>query len=305
MAEALVAAVDIGATNQRVAIIGVDGAIHARGRKALVIGSPENILNHVAAQIDELANGVPLHGIGIVFPGAVDTILGRTVTLNPLADLRWDEVSAPDLLGQRFNVPVVVENDANAAAAGEGWVGAVRGISDYVFLALGSGIGAGVVIGGRLHRGRRFVAGEIGFFPMIRDELHNNDWQHALSLLAGGSAAERRAIELLGSAATTSDLFAAAKAGAREPAAWVAGVQEYLAMAVANVAALLDPDAIVFGGGVAAGQGEWFIERIRALSVQYMPGRPQVLLSTLGEDAQLIGAARLAFDAVTGWRPGR
>ena len=298
MREILVAAVDIGETNQRVAIVGIDGAIRARYRGRLAVGTPADILEEVAVHIDELANGVPLHGIGIVFPGAVDVVRGRTVTLNPLADLMWDAISAPEVLRHRFDVPVIVENDANAAAVGEGWIGVASGLNDFAFLALGSAIGAGLVIGGRLHRGARFVAGEVAFFPMTRDELHVNDWQHVLALLVGGMGAARHAIELLGEQATAADLFAAARAGAPQPVAWLAEVQEYLAMAVANVAALLDPDAIVFGGGVAIAQGDWFIEPIRALAQQYMPGRPQVLLSSLGEDAQLLGAARLALDQV-------
>ena len=136
---------------------------------------------------------------------------------------------------------------------------------------------------------------------MTRGELHDNDWQHVLAVLVGGgTGAARRAKELLGEQATSVDLFAAAKTGDSDAAAWVSEAQEYLAMALANVASLLDPDAIVFGGGVAIAQGESFIEPIRALAQKYMPGRPQILLSSLGEDAQLLGAARLALDRVGG-----
>ncbi len=71
-------------------------------------------------------------------------------------------------------------------------------------------------------------------------------------------------------------------------------------MAIANLAALLDPEAIVFGGGVVIAQGTSFIEPIRTLAKQYMPGRPQILPSSLGEDAQLLGAARLALERVSG-----
>jgi glucokinase len=108
----------------------------------------------------------------------------------------------------------------------------------------------------------------------------------------------RRAAELLGQGAKTSDLFDAAKAGDPAATVWLTETQEYVAMALADMAALLDPEAVVFGGGVAMAQGEWFLGPVRDLALRCVPGKPRIILSSLGEDAQIIGAVRLALDRV-------
>ena len=114
----------------------------------------------------------------------------------------------------------------------------------------------------------------------------------------GGRAAARAATELLGHRAKASDLFDAAKAGEAKAVAWLQETQEYLAMAVTDMIALLDPQAVVFGGGVAAAQGEWFLEPIRTMVHRCTPLPTKIVLSELGEDAQIMGAIRLALDAL-------
>jgi glucokinase len=165
-----------------------------------------------------------------------------------------------------------------------------------VFIALGTGIGSGVVLDGRLHRGSHFLAGEVAFFPMTREQLRAGDWQHCLEGVVGGRAAAQKATAVLGQHAKTADLFDAAKAGHADAAAWLAEVQEYLAMAIADIIALLDPDAVVLGGGVAAAQGEWLLAPIRDLVHHATPLKTPIVLSALGEDAQIVGAVRLALD---------
>ena len=91
--------------------------------------------------------------------------------------------------------------------------------------------------------------------------------------------------------------FAAlALAGEAAATAWLTETQEYVAMALADMAALLDPEAIIFGGGVAMAQGEWFLGPVRDMALRCVPGKPRIILSSLGEDAQLLGAVRLALD---------
>jgi predicted NBD/HSP70 family sugar kinase len=208
----------------------------------------------------------------------------------------WGDLDVAAVLGPPRGVPVAVENDANAAAIGEGWLGAAKGLSHYVFVALGTGIGTGIVLDERLHRGAHYLAGEAAFFAMTREQLRAADWQHNLEAFVGGRAIAARAHELLGEHAKPGDLFDAAFASEAAPAEWLAEWQEYLAMAIVDIAALLDPQAIVLGGGVVAAQGERIIEPVRALAQAALPVKTRIAISALGTDAQILGAIKLALD---------
>jgi glucokinase len=295
-----VGAVDLGATNVRVAIVSEDGDIEARRSGPLPAGSPAEVIVRLARTIDELVRGVwvgaKVAAIGLALPGAVDAAGG---TVESIANMPgWNNVPLARLLSEARGVPVAIENDANAAAVGEGWTGAAKGLRDHVFVALGTGVGAGIVLDGRLHRGSHLLAGEIAFFPMTREQLCAGDWQHNLESTVGGRAAGIAATRLLGERAKAAELFEAARAGDAKACGWLAELRDYLAMAVADIASLLDPEAIVFGGGMAVAQGEWFLAPIREMALRCIPGKPRILLSTLGEDAQIIGAAKLAYAAL-------
>ncbi len=295
-----IAAVDLGASNLRIVIAGTEGTMEARRAEPLPPGEPAAVLARISRTIDDLARGVWVNAqpvaFGVVLPGAVDPQRGTAASVANMPG--WGNVPIASILGGERGIPVAVENDANAAAIGEGWQGAARGLRDYVFIALGTGIGAGVVIDGRLHRGSNFLAGEVAFFPMTREQLRAGDWEHCLEGQCGGRAAARTAVELLGPAATAADLFEAARAGRPNAVEWLARTQEYLAMAVVDVAALLDPQAIVFGGGVIAAQGEWFLAPIREMARRCTPGHPKIVMSELGADAQIAGALKLALDRI-------
>ena len=295
-----IAGVDLGASNLRVVIANDDGEVEARRTGPLPVGAPEDVRAQMGRTIDELVRGVwvgnKVAAIGVVLPGAVDPGSGTVASIANMPG--WDDVPIADLLGGPRRVPVATENDANAAAIGEGWLGAARGMTDHVFVALGTGIGSGIVLGGRLYRGAHFLAGEVAFFPMSVEQVRAADWQHCLEGTVGGRAATARAIDLLGPEADAADLFAAAKRGEARAAAWLREVQEYLAMAVTDIIAMLDPQAVVFGGGIVAAQGEWFLAPVREAVHRCAPVRTPIFLSELGEDAQVMGAIRLAQDAL-------
>ncbi len=300
MAAQFIAGVDLGASNVRVVIANEDGEIEARRAGPLPAGSPEDVLGRIGKTIDELVRGVwignKVAAIGVALPGAVEPGSGTVASIANMPG--WDNVPITQLLGEPRGVPVAIENDANAAALGEGWLGAAHGLKDYVFIALGTGIGSAMILGGRLHRGAHSLAGELAFFPMTREQLRAGDWEHCLEGAVGGRAAVRTATELLGPRAGAADLFDAAKAGDPAVAAWLREVQEYLAMATTDIIAMLDPEAVVFGGGVMATQGAWLLDPIRELVHGCTPLRTRVMLSELGEDAQVLGAIKRAQDAL-------
>jgi predicted NBD/HSP70 family sugar kinase len=304
-ASPFIAGVDIGASNVRVVIANEDGEIEARRHMPFDAGAPpEHLLRAIERTIDDLARGVwvgaTVGAIGVALPGSVDP--GRGLVATPANMPGWGAVDVAGALGRGGALPVAVENDANAAAVGEGWLGAARGMADHVFVALGTGIGTGLWLGGRLHRGAHFLAGEAAFFPMSRDQLRAASWQHNLEALVGGRAIAARAAEILGPRATPGGLFEAASAGDAKAAAAVAEVCEYLAMALVDIISLLDPGAVVLGGGVAMAQGERLLGPVRALVHAATPVRTEIRLSELGEDAQILGAVRLAVDLRRGRR---
>ena len=298
MPQRFIAAVDVGASNVRVAIANPDGEIEARRAFPYPGGAPDEALAKVGRAIDELARGVwvgaKVAAIGVVLPGAVDPAAG--VVSTPANLPGWGDVAIGDLLGKPRGIPVAVENDANAAALGECWLGAARGLDDFVFIALGTGIGAGMVLGGSLRRGAHFLAGEVAYFPMTREHLRQADWRHCLEGSVGGRAIAAAAVDIVGADAKPGDLFDAAERGDEGASAWLRETQDYLAMAVADIAALLDPQAVVFGGGVMLAQGERLLAPVREAALRCLPARPAILLTQLAGDAQILGAVRLALD---------
>jgi glucokinase len=151
---AFAAAADIGATNQRMAIIRDDGRIIARHQGRLET-DPQSVLDAFTRTISHLSarHGVQVSAAGLALPAPVDVVRGRTITHHLDPPINWDATSIPNVLGAALGVPVAIENDGNAAAIGEGWIGAAKDLSDYVFVAVGTGIGAGIVIDRQIHRG--------------------------------------------------------------------------------------------------------------------------------------------------------
>jgi glucokinase len=244
------------------------------------------------AAIDRLLEGIgrpreALKAVGVAVPGLVDVEHGRVIQAGNLAG--WRDIPLRDIIGYQLGLPAYIEHDAAAAALGEKWRGAAKNMHNFVFLALGTGVGAGLVINGRIRRGFHHAAGEVGNMIMGRQFLGRKRGGHGnLELLVGGPALREESNEAVGRALKVAETFKRADRDKRlQPVADKAS--DYIAMAVINIAALLDPEAIIFGGGTA-GAGQALIERVRARIERELPFCPALIRSTLGEDAQLHGA---------------
>lgn len=294
-----VAGIDLGATNLRLAVATLDGAIVARRAGPVDLSRPPDVVvRDIRRQVDEVLRhvwpGARLRGIGMGLPGIVDP--ARGVVASPANLPGWGAVPVAELLSGDDRVPVAVENDANIAALGERWRGAARDWRTFAFVALGTGIGAGVVVDGRLHRGARLFAGEVAYLATERAHVRGPfDPAACLEGQAGGRAIGRRLTELLGREATAEEAFSLARQGDPRALELVREAQEHLAVALTAIAALLDPDGIVVGGGMSS-QGEFLLGPIREMVHRQIPTRPPIVLSELGEDAQLVGAIRAALD---------
>jgi glucokinase len=245
------------------------------------------IYDGISATIEKAGRTMKdLRSVGFAVPGLVDDT-GRVLNAGKLAG--WSDFDLRGRLERDLSVRAFVEHDANTAALGEQWVGLGKGLRSFVFLALGTGLGAGIVIDGRLHRGARHAAGEVGnmvpgrgFFDMGPPEEHN------LGGLIGGQAIRDQAKQAAGEPMSAAEALRRSMEDERlGPLA--ERVADYVAIAVINIAALLDPEAIIFGGGTSSA-GAVLFDRVRARVSSELPFRPKLLRSPLGEDAQLKGA---------------
>jgi predicted NBD/HSP70 family sugar kinase len=290
--------IDLGGTHLRVAVANLDGTLLSKTSEAIdPAAGPEAVLGQivesgrralVAQQTDR-----PI-AVAVASPGIVDVERGVVLGARNLAGFR--EVPIARTLADGFDAPVTVDNDVNMAAVGERWHGAGQGHDNIVFAAVGTGIGAGIVIGGQVHRGAQYAAGEINALPSgVRDE---QGVEIGLEDVASGPAIVRRALAR-GVASSSGDLttakvFRLARDGDPTAAAVLDEAIGALARGVAALCAAVDPSVVVIGGGVSR-QGDALLEPLRAHLATMLRRCPRLLRSGLGVDAQIHGAVFAAL----------
>jgi glucokinase len=298
--------VDIGGTKIAFALIDRQGSVVAERRApTLPAEGPAAVLNRLAEGIAALCDqGVSVAGIGVGCPGHVhDGVVRQAVNLG------WSEVHLGKTLRERFPIPVVVNNDGAAAAIGEWWCGAARGCTDFVYAAIGTGLGGAAVSGGRLVRGVAGAAMEIGHLPAVPDGrlcacgLRGCTEQYAsgVGLLAG--LAERRAdwpdSPLARKAdATTADILAAMRAGDGLALALLRDLRSALTQALVWCAGALNSSRIVIGGGLGHALGvllnlPGMQNDVRARLLPYVGEGLQIVPAQLTSSA--VGAGCLAW----------
>ena len=294
-----VAAIDLGPTRTRLAVADLRGERLAERVVPTPSGvGPRVLLGRLARSLQALLRDahVPSErvlAVGAGAPGAVDHDRG-TVSFAP--NLGWEEVPMRDLLERELQLPILVENDVNLAMLGEHWRGAAKGHDTCAFIFVGTGIGAGILIDGQLHRGRHWMAGEIAVMCM-GPQFVGRDFgrRGCLESLAGLEAlAGRWPGRARGDPARwMAELFRASRAGDRQARRAIEETATLLGMAVANVGAVLDPSLIVLGGSLIA-QGEPLVQEVRGV-VERIAGAPvEIVVSALGKEAPLWGALLLA-----------
>jgi glucokinase len=261
---------------------------------------PEAMVDRLVAAIDTLLAGcgqerANLRGVGVAVPGLVDAEAGVVLTAGNLDD--WSRVPLRDLLEAQLHIPVAIEHDANAAALGERWRGAARNLENFAFVALGTGIGVGIILGGQLYHGAHHAAGELGDLVVGREFLgQERGGQGNLAQLIGGKTLRRRAKQVTGDDLSAAEVISQADNDAKL-AAMADEVDDFLAMAIIAIAALLDPEAIIVGGGTAEA-GEDLLDPVRERVAREVPALPIIIASALGSEAQLYGAVFAALHDV-------
>ncbi|HTU32056.1 MAG TPA: ROK family transcriptional regulator [Solirubrobacteraceae bacterium] len=295
---------DIGGTNVRVAAADLFGEpVCDLKRPTAKDGSRAvgvQILEMVSEVIDRAAahHGPPL-ALGISSPGVVDQASGRVTSLayNVVPEGGFDPL---EVLRDRFDLPVLVENNVNLAAVGEQWFGLARGVSTMVFIAIGAGIGMGIIIDDQVVRGAHGAAGEIAYLPLVGDPFNPRHRLHggledeigATGIVAAFN--ERRTAgdpEL----ATVQEVFDLAAGGSPTAQGVVESVASRLGTAIATVSAILDPELVVLGGGIGA--SPLLLRPVRGAAAALVPMTARIETSLLGERAAVQGAIAVALHA--------
>lgn len=319
----VVAGIDIGGTRQSLALVQPDGTVVYRARRT----SPPDadgptLFEGVCALLAEAlararAAGWQVAAAGAGFGGPVETDAGIVRTSHHVPG--WSGFPLRQALTERFGLPAALENDARAATLGELHFGAGRGHRHLVYINIGTGIGGGLVLDGRLHRGATTTAGEIGHMRVRPDgPLCPCGGRGCLEALASGPSIARRARsavmqdpaagEVLLAAAggdpqalTSRHVVTSAAQGDPLAARLVEETAEYLALAVTSLVNLLNPTLVVFGGGVSEA-GELLLRPVRRRVRQWaLPAAGEavtIVQASLGYDAGVIGAAALALELI-------
>lgn len=315
-ATTLVGAVDLGGT--KILSLVVDGAGRVRGedlRPTEAAGGPDAVLGriHDSLRAALAAAGANLRAVGIAAPGPIDAERGVVVEAPNLPG--WRNVPVVERLAAMAGCPVVLENDANAAAVGEFTAGAGRGTRHLVYLTVSTGIGGGLVLDGRLYRGANGAAGELGHLPLVEDGPPCGCGAHGcLEQLASGPAIARRARELLaaGRAPVLATLAApehvtaeivheAAQRGDPGARQAIAEAGRHLGSGLVAFVNLFNPDAIVIGGGAAKiGPLLWepALAELRARALRLPREHVRVVPAALGDRSGVMGVAALARELV-------
>ena len=315
---AKVIGIDLGGTNLKSGVISDDGTIqNLTYQPAESLKGPKQVIKNLQQAIDRqlsTAGGDDILGIGIGAAGQVD--FGRGVVYDPPNFPGWHEEPLAELVGDRFGLPTFVDNDANVAALAEKAFGAGRNFQHFILVTLGTGVGSGLVLNGKLYRGAVGAAGEFGhttiqfdgpvclcgnrgcieryvgarwivertveFLPMYPDSPLNETWQH------GGL--------------TPKEIADAANAGDLLGLRIMEEVGNFLGIALASVLNLLNLELVIIGGGISKAGKVLFDPIIRSIHEHAMSvpaSVVQVKPAEMGEHAGVIGAGQLVFESLS------
>jgi glucokinase len=310
-------AVDLGGTHLRAATVSGDGQIHFRHKQNTPRAeSPNEIVSAIvqaARERQAVAAGQTIRAISVVVPGTVNVAEGIVVKAPNVSSLDGFPLAAA--LTDELNLPAVVENDANAAAVGEMWQGAGRGRTAIVCVTLGTGVGGGIILDGKLWRGVNDSAAEIGHMCVdpFGGVACTCGSRGCLEVYASATAIVRMTREarprhpnsiLRSNVELTSEaIYRAGVAGDELALEVFRRMGIYLGIGLANLINILNPEMIVIGGGVVNGWSLFEKHVSHEVAERAFPipaAQVKIVPAECGDDAGLLGAARLAFTASPG-----
>ncbi|HEL1579668.1 ROK family glucokinase [Streptococcus suis] len=311
--------IDLGGTSVKLAILTTEGEIQEKWSiKTNILDDGSHIVPDI---IDSIKQRFETHGltkddflgVGMGSPGVVDSEAGTVIGAY---NLNWKTLQlVKDQFESALGLPFFIDNDANVAALGEQWVGAGNNNPNVVFMTLGTGVGGGVIAAGNLIRGVKGAGGELGHITVDFDEPFacTCGKKGCLETVASATgivnlsrrytdqyAGDAKLKQMIddGQDVTAKDVFDLAKEGDDLALIVYRHFSEYLGVACANIAAVLNPAYIVLGGGVSAA-GEFLLDGVRKVfaenSFPQIKESTQIVLATRGNDAGVLGAASLVL----------
>ena len=294
---ACIIAADLGGTKVRAATVDLAGNIQTekteetdrRGGRHVVL-QIARLCRSVAAERRIALQAVKLAVIGV--PGVPDAETGRVRMAPNIPNL--DKIDFRTELCNAMGLDVILENDMNLAVCGEHWIGCGSGIDDLVFISLGTGIGAGIMVGGKLLRGANNAAGELGYLPIGADPFEEESLRvGALERVVATAGIRSRYQDHAGNKLGVLAIFDAARGGDQHAYAVVEETARYLAWTIAAVCAVVNPTKVILGGSI--GLRQELVDLVRTSLHLCCPSHVTVERSALGGRATLAGGAALGL----------
>ena len=284
-------AIDIGGTMIKYGLVSSDGEIlstdkiETEAEKGL-----ENILNKIDNIFKRYKKNNPV-GIAVSGTGQINGMIGKVIGGNPIIP-NWIGTNLVKILEEKYNLPIVLENDVNCVALGEKWIGAGKDLSNFICLTIGTGIGGGIILNNQLFRGENFVAGEFGHILIKKGEFEQ---------FASTTALIRLVKERTGKTLNGKEIFDLEKKEIVEYQEVISEWIENLTDGLSSIIYCFNPANIILGGGVI-GQGEPLINRIKnslfkKIGSQFKE-KLNIIQAKLGNNAGMIGASYLLLEKI-------
>lgn len=302
--------VDLGGVNLRVAIAALNGNVIAEDVEETDRRGGIYVIDQIAALVGRMTtrSGISRRSIRlgvIAVSGVHQQSTGAILAASNISGVA--DIDFAGILTQRLQLPLFVENAVDMATRGERWRGGARNVDNFVFVGHGAGIGMGAVIDGRLLKGRRGAIGEIAFLPIGANPFDPRNFADGTLESEVGASAMVRKFEGYGGAsgASVRDIFAALDEGSAAADMVVEETARLVALAVASIAAILDPELLIMGGQI--GVHPAMLARVRRFLPRCSPISMRIEPATLGPRAQLTGALgagiELAYSQTFGTAP--
>jgi glucokinase len=297
--------IDLGGTKMFGALANIGGSIQAEltvnGHGTQEEASFQLLVDMIEKLLKSpLKDGQKLSGIAVGAPGVTNP---HTGVIKWAPSLNWREYPLKEKLEKHFHLPCFVDNDVNLAALGELWFGAGQGCRNMVLMAIGTGLGAGLILDGALYRGNTESAGEVGYLVSRPADLNQvyDEFGAMESHVSGTGVANRARTFLQGKLTeselaelTSHDVFEAARQQQEWALQILSEVVDDLSIAIVNISTILDPEVIILGGGVAR-SADLLISAVQQRIKGIIPNVPKIVASPLGRKAAVMGAIVLVL----------
>ncbi len=284
-------AIDIGGTMIKYGLVSSDGKILSTNK---IKTEASKGLNNILNKIDNIFKGYKENnpvGIAVSGTGQINGMIGKVIGGNPIIP-NWIGTNLVKILEEKYNLPIVLENDVNCVALGEKWIGAGKNLKNFICLTIGTGIGGGIILNNQLFRGENFVAGEFGHILIKKGEFEQ---------FASTTALIRLVKERTEKTLNGKEIFDLEKKEIVEYQEVISEWIENLTDGLSSIVYCFNPANIILGGGVIE-QGEALINRVKnslfkKIGLQFKE-KLNIIQAKLGNNAGMIGASYLLLEKI-------